>query len=179
MGIRGYLRLLLRLRPGQAVGEVLGGTLSIAAAQPFGCGSLSDCARSNDRISEAFKTALARGLVHAPHHQLLEDELRHLETRHGKVGHPTRGPVQTDDVAVALMNAVDHLLSDQNGHDIFQALGEGGVTGSQPHSYNPYDHHNPYSDVVGAVDQRPHSQGVPRVPTERCSRRLGLEGYHG
>jgi len=30
----GYLRLLLRLRPGQAVIEVLGGTLSIAAAQP-------------------------------------------------------------------------------------------------------------------------------------------------
>ena len=31
----GYLRLLLRLRPGQAVVEVLGGTLSIAAAQPL------------------------------------------------------------------------------------------------------------------------------------------------
>ena len=30
-----YLRLLLRLRPGQAVVEVLGGTLSIAAAQPL------------------------------------------------------------------------------------------------------------------------------------------------
>ena len=32
---RGYLSLLLRLRPGQAVVEVLGGTLSIAAAQPL------------------------------------------------------------------------------------------------------------------------------------------------
>lgn len=31
----GYLRLLIRLRPGQAVVEVLGGTLSIAAAQPL------------------------------------------------------------------------------------------------------------------------------------------------
>ncbi len=39
----GYLRLLLRRRPGQAVVEVLGGTLSIAAAQPCGCGSLSGC----------------------------------------------------------------------------------------------------------------------------------------
>jgi len=32
----GNLRLLLRLRPGQAVVEVLGGALPIAAAQPCG-----------------------------------------------------------------------------------------------------------------------------------------------
>lgn len=32
---RGYLRLLQRLRPGQAVVEVSDGTLSIAAAQPL------------------------------------------------------------------------------------------------------------------------------------------------
>src|SRR3954447_96710 len=38
------LMVFLRLRPGQAVVEVLDWTLSIAAAQPSGCGSFSDCA---------------------------------------------------------------------------------------------------------------------------------------
>ncbi len=135
-------------------------------------------APSNSRMSEALKTALGRGLIHAPHDQLLEEELRHLEIRNGKVGHPTRGPVQTDDLAVALMNIVDHLIGDHNRHDIVQALSEITITGSQPRSYNPYNHPpNPYSDAFSAVNQRTHSHAAPRG--DRPSAARGGWGRYG
>ncbi len=121
-------------------------------------------APSNIRMSEALRTALARSLVHAPHDQLLEDELRHLEMRNGKVGHPTRGPVQTDDVAVASMNVVDHLIGDHNRHDIIQALGEGHITGSQP---------NRYSDAFDAAHQRTHGDALPRGYSPSADRGAG------
>ena len=68
--------------------------------------------------------------MHAPLHDLGEAELRHLEVRNGKVDHPTRGPVQTSDVADCLMAVVDALLGDNNGIDIHEALGATGIRGT-------------------------------------------------
>jgi len=110
-------------------------------------------APANQRMAETTKTALSRRLVHAPYHDLLDAELRNLEVRNGRVAHPTRGPVQTDDTVDALMNVVDHLLSDHNGYSTMQAIGDTTVTGSQPPSV---------SAKLGAVHHRRSSQGMPR-----------------
>lgn len=83
----------------------------------------------NHRVAETFKAALGRRLVHAPVHDLAEVELRNLEVRNGRVDHPTRGPVQTSDIADCLMAVVDELLGDNNGLAIHQALGATGIRG--------------------------------------------------
>lgn len=86
----------------------------------------------NKRMYEGLKTALSRRIVHAPHHELLEAELRNLETRNGRVDHPTRGPVQTSDIADCLMNVVDVLIGDNNGEQFAESLGTIMPSGSVP-----------------------------------------------
>lgn len=84
----------------------------------------------NQRVAENLKAALARGLVHAPQHDLAAEELRFLEVRNGKVDHPTSGPVQTSDIADCMMSVVDLLLGDGNGLRQQEVLGRLGVSGS-------------------------------------------------
>jgi len=116
---------------------------------------------SNLRMYETLKTALSRRLVHAPHHELLEAELRNLETRNGRVDHPTRGPVQTSDVADALMNVVDVLIGDNNSDQFASSLGATMPSGSIPA--------HPMSERFGAVHSRPGS-GMPRGPRRDAAR---------
>jgi hypothetical protein len=119
----------------------------------------------NQRMAETTKTALSLGLVHAPYHDLLDAELRHLEIRNNKVSHPTRGPVQTDDAADCLMNLAQLLLGDHNAYATTEALGTSRVTGSQPH---------PLAAVFNAV-HRTNGPGQPRgyaAGAERGNRHL-------
>lgn len=89
-------------------------------------------APSNLATAESFKTAVLRGLVHAPQHELAESELRNLEERNGRVDHPSRGPVQTSDIADCLMAVTRELLGDGAGHNTIQDLTDFGLTGSHP-----------------------------------------------
>ncbi len=89
-------------------------------------------APSNLATAESFKTAVLRRLVHAPQHELAESELRNLEERNGRVDHPSRGPVQTSDIADCLMAVTSQLLGDGAGYNTMQDLANSGLRGSHP-----------------------------------------------
>lgn len=67
----------------------------------------------NWQRAEIFKTAVNMGWVHAPYYELAELELRFLQEKNGVVDHPDSGPVQTKDVADAMMECVMALIGDQ------------------------------------------------------------------
>lgn len=136
---------------------------AFAASDPRMLGNPSIVERTanpgyNHRVAENFKTALGMRVVHAPHHHLAEAELRALEERNGRVDHPTRGPVQTSDIADCLMAVVDTLLADNNGTAIGEALG---AIGAQGHPF-PL---NEYSADFDALHQPRHGgyHGLPRI----------------
>lgn len=89
---------------------------------------------SNWREAETFKAAVYMGLIHAPmldeygEHseaaELAELELRFLVESNGRVDHQTSGPVQTKDVADAMMAVTYHLIGEQMGAYLKKALGE-------------------------------------------------------
>lgn len=67
----------------------------------------------NWKRAEIFKTAVNMGWVHAPYYEQAELELRFLQEKNGVVDHPDSGPVQTKDVADAMMECVMSLIGDQ------------------------------------------------------------------
>jgi hypothetical protein len=67
----------------------------------------------NWQRAEIFKTAVNLGMVHAPYYEQGELELRFLLEKNGVVDHPVAGPVQTKDVADAMMECVMSLIGDQ------------------------------------------------------------------
>lgn len=67
----------------------------------------------NWQRAEIFKTAVNMGWVHAPWYEQAELELRFLQEKNGVVDHPESGPVQTKDVADAMMECVMALIGDQ------------------------------------------------------------------
>lgn len=67
----------------------------------------------NWQRAEIFKTAVNLGYVHAPYYEQGELELRFLQEKNGVVDHPDSGPVQTKDVADAMMECVMTLIGDQ------------------------------------------------------------------
>ncbi|MGA5598473.1 hypothetical protein ACPCSE_29985 [Streptomyces cellulosae] len=68
----------------------------------------------NWRYAETFKAAINMGLVHAPEHSEAELELKFLQKKPGinRVDHPTIGPVQTKDIADAIMITTYALIGD-------------------------------------------------------------------
>lgn len=117
-GLLGQLRTFVRTEPNLVARPMLTERTATAA--------------SNHREAETFKTALGRGLVHAPYHDLAEAELRNLELRNGRVDHPARGPVQTADLADCLMAVTTVLLGDHLGDDLHIALGATRLQASRP-----------------------------------------------
>jgi hypothetical protein len=67
----------------------------------------------NWKRAEIFKTAVNMGWVHSPYYEQAELELRFLQEKNGVVDHPDSGPVQTKDVADAMMECVMALIGDQ------------------------------------------------------------------
>lgn len=67
----------------------------------------------NWKRAEIFKTAVNMGWVHAPYYEQAELELLFLQEKNGVVDHPDSGPVQTKDVADAMMECVMALIGDQ------------------------------------------------------------------
>ena len=76
--------------------------------------------QANARRAELFRTALGMGWVHAYRddfgpegESLLEQELKFLQLRNGKVDHQKSGPVTTKDLADCVMVVVESLLGPQ------------------------------------------------------------------
>ena len=76
--------------------------------------------KSNQIRAERFKSALGMGWVHTPKddlapdgESLLEQELKFLQTKNGKVVRQTIGPVTTKDLADCVMEVTSELLADQ------------------------------------------------------------------
>lgn len=76
--------------------------------------------KSNHIRAERFKSALGMGWVHAPRdalfgdgNSLLENELKFLQTKSGRVVRQTIGPVITKDLADCVMEVTSELLADQ------------------------------------------------------------------
>ncbi|MEU6362226.1 hypothetical protein [Streptomyces albidoflavus] len=97
----------------------------------------------NWRYAETFKAAINLGLVHAPNHEEGELELKFLQKPPGqnKVDHPTVGPVQTKDIADAIMITTWSLIGEWiSGYkdQLVQASAtgalQGGLHGATPRS---------------------------------------------
>ncbi len=78
----------------------------------------------NWAMAETYKTALNMGLIKAPYLEQAELELRFLQRTGKKVEAPKMGPVQTDDVADAMMNVVWSLIGEQMVQFTAQALAD-------------------------------------------------------
>lgn len=63
--------------------------------------------------SENFKVAINQGWVHAPAYDLAALELKYLQLKNGKVVKQDMGPVQTKDIADAMMEVVWTILGEQ------------------------------------------------------------------
>lgn len=62
---------------------------------------------------ENSKAAINLGLVHAPYYERAELELRFLQLINGRVDHPSAGPVQSKDIADAMMECIHVLIGEQ------------------------------------------------------------------
>lgn len=76
----------------------------------------------NWEMAQVFKAAVLQGSVHAPGHDLARSELEFLVQTGDRVDHPTSGPVQTKDVADAMINVTYTLLAQRNP-ELYQRLG--------------------------------------------------------
>jgi hypothetical protein len=86
--------------------------------------SIEEHSRTHQKNLDAgavFREAMHLGQVHWYPHQQLRLELLFLQEVKGRIAAPTRGPVQFDDLAIALMFLVEALLGDDP--PIFDALG--------------------------------------------------------
>jgi hypothetical protein len=90
----------------------------------------------NWKMAEIFKSAVQKGIVHAPHHDLARAELDFLVRNGDRIDHPTSGPVQTKDVADTLMAATYALLQGRY-KDLFDRLGSMPIRASRPGSGPP------------------------------------------
>ena len=109
--------------------------------------------------AEDFHSALTAGLVHAPAHALAEAELKALVRNHGRIDHPTRGPVQSKDIADCIIALTCRLLGDD-----LHGLGGFPLTGMDlPGSGRPEP--NPYAEVFSEFGRarRISGQANPRM----------------
>jgi hypothetical protein len=126
---------------------------------------LTATAGSNFAHAETLKSAVSLGRVHAPSHELLHDELAFLEVRNGRVDHPTRGPIQTSDLADCLMAVTHALLGDNAVGPLIDELGGLGLRGSQPGGMRMRFGSNPYAEDFGRAGRRAHfGHGAARRP---------------
>lgn len=104
----------------------------------------------NWKHSELFKSALNMGLVHIPLYSLdgtvnyASDqgmlELKFLEEKNGKVDHPDTGPIQSKDIADAIMETVVSLIGKQMATFLGMELDDLGLSGSAEKGTDPYRH---------------------------------------
>ena len=93
----------------------------------------------NWKMAEAFKAALNMGLLHAPWMEQADLELTFLQDLgNERVDHPTTGPVQSKDVADAMMNVVYSLIGSQMAAFLGQEFSGFPLTGSLQGGIRPF-----------------------------------------
>lgn len=107
----------------------------------------------NWRHYELFKSAINMGLVHAPMYlherdedgqwkinyasSEVENELKFLEEKNGRVDHPSTGPVQTKDIADTMCEVVVSAIGKQLATFLGQELDALGLSGGAPMGTDP------------------------------------------
>lgn len=102
----------------------------------------------NWKRAEIFKSAVNLGYVHAPYYEQAELELRFLQEKNGVVDHPDSGPVQTKDVADAMMECVMSLIGDQIV-SLRSELGSMRPQGALPGGVEPFPGMSSHQDLFG------------------------------
>lgn len=131
--------------------------------------------RTRDRNVEAaslLREALFLRQVHAPPMPEMERELRFLREKNGKVEAPTAGPVQTDDLAIALMGLVADLLGAASEQPVFDALSGFPLHGRPGPVPDPvHDRLRAFGEGRRVGPSGPHRSGVNRGYPRRWRRR--------
>ena len=120
----------------------------------------------NQRTAELFRNNVNLGRIHAPHHQLAIDELKALQYDGKKVIAPTTGPVQTKDVADALMIVSYELLNAAGEGTVGQRLGGLELHASLPGGIPRLAPNHPLSEAFTRAGRygRQSPQAQPRRP---------------
>jgi hypothetical protein len=117
----------------------------------------------NWKMAEAFKAALNMGLLHAPWYEQAELELTFLQDKgNRKVEHPDSGPVQTDDVADAMINVVYSLIGSQMAAFLGEEFASFGLTGALEGGMRPFpqmDGENSGNEVFDAFSRFSKARG--------------------
>jgi hypothetical protein len=87
---------------------------------------------------ENFKVAINQGWVHAPQYDLAALELKYLQLKNGKVVKQDAGPVQTKDIADAMMEVAWTILGEQAHMWTHGALSQLAPSGSAAGGMDPY-----------------------------------------
>lgn len=125
---------------------------------------------SNRAMADVFLHALNNGQVHCYPHELLDQELRHLQDINGKVDHPSSGPVQTNDSSTCAMVLVERLVALNADHKVHRQLGGTGLSGFMAGSLTAADRdmQTAFSASRGgpqvAVGERAYPGGPKRLP---------------
>jgi hypothetical protein len=147
-------------------------------------------AQLNWKHYELFKSAINMGLVHAPMFlsekdedgnfkvnyasSEVENELKFLEEKNGKVNHPSTGPVQTKDIADTMCEVVVQLIGKQMATFLGQELDALSLTGSAQMGTDPGRHTrtNDAAERLANVTGAPRQQGMQQqAPPSRGMRR--------
>jgi hypothetical protein len=97
-------------------------------------------------------------------------ELKFLEEKNGVVNHPSTGPVQTKDIADALMETVVALIGAQMAEFLGMDLDALGVSGSAPQGTDPYRHQKSPQERLGEATG---AGGIARGPGAPAAARGG------
>jgi len=123
----------------------------------------------NWKMAEAFKAALNMHLLHGPWHEQAELELTFLQDMgNQRVDHPSSGPVQSKDVADAMMNVVYNLIGEQMSAFLGAEFSGFSITGAMQGGMRPFpamDGENTGNDVFDAFGAFNRAQGA-RLSTQ-------------
>ncbi|HSH58412.1 MAG TPA: hypothetical protein VK988_02000, partial [Acidimicrobiales bacterium] len=127
----------------------------------------------NFKASETFKTAVNAGLVHAPHHDLAQQELLYLVEEGATVTHPSTGPVRTDDLADAMIN-VTYTLLHGRGEEVHQQFAATPLSASWHRDRNRGTPQEQFAEFYAGGRRRreapPHNPARGRRPPGRFGR---------
>ncbi len=97
--------------------------------------------RTRDRnmaTATRFREAITLNQLHCYPCPELQQELEFLQETGGKVAAPTRGPVQTDDVAMAVMVLTELLLENVAAQTVHTAISATRISATSPRGSRPY-----------------------------------------
>lgn len=89
-------------------------------------------------VKENAKAAINLGLVHAPANERAELELRFLQMKNGRVDHPSSGPVQSKDIADAMMECIHVLIGEQVNNFVHADLSNFRPSGNLQGGMDPF-----------------------------------------